>query len=194
MKARGLSRWALVLALALGIGLVAAEGRAQAYKYKDERGHVHFTENYYEVPEKFRKQIETREMPTVVDPNSPASNAPAEGTTAASFEDGLRHGLGRDLTVKQQDALHAWMKRWMWPWIGALALNVAIALSMVVHAFVEGRIGWGLANFFIGVSSPFYILMKLEQSVVVRVSLLVLYLAPFIVLSMAMSELVKALS
>jgi hypothetical protein len=194
MKARALSRWALVLALVLGTGFVAAESRAQAYKYKDERGHVHFTENYYEVPEKFRKQIETREMPTVVDPNSPAENAPAPGTTAASFEDGLRHGMGRDLTVKQQDALHAWMKRWMWPWIAALMLNGAIALSMVVHAFLQGRIGWGLANFFIGVSSPFYILLKLEQSAVVRIALLVLYLAPFVVMAMAISELVKAIS
>jgi Domain of unknown function (DUF4124) len=189
MNARDVSRWALVLALALGIGFVAAEGRAQAYKYKDERGHVHFTENYYEVPEKFRSQIETREMPKVVDPNAPAAEEPAPGTAAASFEDGLRHGMGRDLTVKQQDALHAWIKRWTLPGIAALALNVAIALAMVVHAFVQGHIGWGLANFFLGVSSPFYIMVKLEQSVVVRLGLLLLYLAPFIVMGMAVSEL-----
>ena len=194
MKARDVSRWALVLALALGVGFAAAEARAQAYKYKDERGHVHFTENYYEIPEKFRSQIETREMPTVVDPNAPAKDTGVPGAAAASFEDGVRHGMGRDLTIKQQDALHAWMKRWMWPGIASLALNLAIALAMVVHAFLQGYIGWGLANFFLGVSSPVYIMVKLEQGVPVRLALLLLYLAPFIVIAMAVGEPTRALT
>jgi hypothetical protein len=188
------SRWLLVLALALSLGFVAAEGRAQAYKWKDSDGHVHFTENYYEVPEKYRKNLETREMPTVVDKNAPANEAPAEGTAAASFEDGLRQGMGRDLTIKQQDALHAWLKKWMWPAIAAFALSTAISLAMVVHAFISGRIGWGLLNFFIGISSPIYLMVHVEQSIAVRGGLLLLYLTPYIVMVMAITELAHAVS
>lgn len=192
MKAR-VSRWALVLALAVGLGFVAAEGRAQAYKWKDANGHVHFTENYYEIPDKYRPKAETREMPTVVDPNAPAETSPEMGAAAASFEDGLRHGMGRDLTVAQQNALHAWLKKWMWPAIAALVVNWIIALSMVIHAFVQGRIGWGFLNLFVGVSSPIYLMIHVEQSMAVRAGMLALYLAPMIVFGMAFAELATAI-
>jgi hypothetical protein len=200
MKAHALARRTAVTLLALAlvsgaVALLAGSARAQAYKYKDSAGHVHFTEDYYEVPERYRNQIETREMPVQVDPNAAKDQppVPGAGAAAASFEDGVRHGMGGHLTIKQQDALHAWMKKWMWPWIGAMVVNVIIALSMVIHAFVQGKIGWGLANFFLGVTSPFYLMMHLEQSVVVRIALLLLYLAPMIVGGMAGAELAGAL-
>ncbi|HXZ85190.1 MAG TPA: DUF4124 domain-containing protein [Myxococcota bacterium] len=194
MKARTLRNGVAVLVLALGVALAARAARAQAYKYKDDQGHVHFTQDLYEIPEKYRAHLETREMPTHVDPNEAAKANSKDAAVAASFEDGLRHGLGRDLTIKQQDAVHAWIARWMWPAIASLLLNTIIALGMAIHAFVSGKIGWGLANLFIGVSSPFYLMLHLEQPVAVRGGLLLLYLAPFVVLSLAMSELVRTLS
>ena len=68
-----------------------------------------------------------------------------------------------------------------------------IGLGMVVHAFVQGKIGWGLANFFIGVSSPFYLMMHVEGSAVMRFGLLALYLSPFVVMCMAVGEISRAL-
>jgi hypothetical protein len=192
MKRRTLTLSVLTVALALACGLVAANARAQAYKYKDAQGHIHFTENIYEVPERYRAQVETREMPVVVDPNAPA--APKEGTVAASFEDGLRQGIGRNLTVKQDEAVHAWAAKWAIPFIATFALNLLISLGMVVHAFVQGKIGWGLANFFIGVSSPFYLMIHVEGSAAMRFGLLGLYLSPMVVTFMAMGELTRALS
>lgn len=187
MKTRKLTRSLFLAALAGLVALFAADARAQAYKYKDAQGHIHFTENIYEVPERYRAQVETREMPTIVDPNAPA--VPAEGTVEASFEDGLRQGLGRDLTIKQTDAVRAWTGKWKIPFIAALVVNLLIGLGMVVHAFVQGKIGWGLANFFIGVSSPFYLMMHVEGSAVMRFGLLALYLSPIVVTFMAMNEL-----
>jgi uncharacterized protein DUF4124 len=182
----------LVLALLLGIGFAAGVARAQAYKYKDDQGHVHFTQDLYDIPEKYRAHAETREMPTLADPN--ADKAKEKDTAVAtSFEDGLRHGLGKDLTVKQQDLLRDWIARWTLPAIAAVLLNTIIALALAVHAFVSGKIVWGLANLFIGVSSPFYAVLQLEQPVVVRGGILLLYLAPFVVMGMAMSELVHLL-
>jgi hypothetical protein len=191
MKRRTLTLSVLTVALALACGLIAANARAQAYKYKDAQGHIHFTENIYEVPENQRSKVETREMPVVVDPNAPV--APKEGTVSASFEDGLRQGIGRNLTVKQDEAVHAWAAKWAIPFIATFVLNVLIALGMVVHAFVQGKIGWGLANFFIGVSSPFYLMMHVEGSAVMRFGLLALYLSPFVVMFMAIGEISRAL-
>ena len=190
MKTRTLTR-SLVLA-ALLCGSLAGMAAAQAYKYKDAQGHIHFTENIYEVPERYRSQVETRDMPTHADPNATEAAGP-QGTLTTSFEDGLRKGIGHDLTVKQDQLVHDWAKRWAIPFIVSVALNVLIGLGMVIHAFVSGKIGWGLANFFIGVSSPFYLLMHVEGSQVMRFGLLGLYLSPFVVLFMAMGELTRAL-
>jgi hypothetical protein len=201
MNARDLSRWALVTLTTFAVVWIAAAfaaspARAQAYKYKDSAGHVHFTEDYYEVPEKYRNQVETREMPHAVDPNAAAEQAEKDspqGAAAASFETGVRQGMGGNLTTKQEEALHTWMKKWMWPFIAALLVNMIISLSMVIHAFVQGKIGWGLANFFIGVSSPFYLMLHLEQSAIARVGLLLLYLSPMIVGGVAGAELAGVL-
>src|SRR5258705_1640694 len=170
MKRRTLTLSVLTVALAFACGLFAANARAQAYKYKDAQGHIHFTENIYEVPEKQRAKVETREMPVVVDPNAPV--APKEGTVAASFENQVRQGLDRNLTVKQDEAVHAWAAKWAIPFYATLALNVLIALGMVVHAFLQGKIGWGLAKFFVGVSSTFYLMVPPVGSAMMRVRLL----------------------
>jgi uncharacterized protein DUF4124 len=186
--ARGL----LVTLAVLATAFLAHEARAQAYKYKDSNGHVHFTEDYYQIPERYRKQVETREMPAHVDPNSPEAKKADQGAAAASFEEGMRQNMG-NLTTKQEEALHKWVARWLWPFVAAMVVNCIIALSMVIHAFVQGRIGWGLANFFIGVSSPFYLMMHLEQSLPARLGLLLLYLSPMIVGGMAGADLASVL-
>jgi Domain of unknown function (DUF4124) len=187
-----LARGLLVTLAVLATALAAQQARAQAYKYKDSNGHVHFTEDYYQVPERYRGQVETREMPTRIDPNAPSEEA-EPGTAKASVEGIARQSMGGNMTVQQKKAFDAWLARWMWPFIAGVVANCIIALSMVIHAFVQGRIGWGLANFFIGVSSPFYLMIHLEQSVPVRLGLLLLYLSPMIVGGMAGVELARAL-
>jgi hypothetical protein len=195
MKAR-VARIALVVALAVGLGLVANKAHAQAYKYKDEAGHVHFTENYYEVPEKYRKKLETREMPVVVDKNAP--NAEPAGANEVAFQDGVRTVSGKDLTVQQQDALAKWWKSWGTTWmiVGGitLALQLAIHLGLIVHALTNNHVGWGLANFLIGVTTPIYLMVHVEQSMVTRLGLLAMYFAPGIVLGIAFNQIIAVLS
>jgi hypothetical protein len=195
MKNR-VSRWALVIAIAVGLSLAAAQARAQAYKWKDASGHIHFTENYYEIPEKYRKNIETREMPTRA--GDPAASGEEPDANEVAFQDGVRSMSGRDLTVAQQEKLDAWFKAWGTTWIivGGLSLlaNVVIALGLVAHAFINGRIGWGLANFFIGISTPVYLMVHVEQSMGVRLGMLALYLSPGIVFGVVVSQLVGVLA
>ena len=195
-----LSRWLCALSVALVAGWIAGAAFAQggqAYKYKDDRGRVHFTDNLYDIPAKYRAQVETREMPAhVPEPGSAeaAQAAPPEGSVAASFQQGLEKGMGTDsLSPKQQEALNSWMKRWTIPFLATLAVNVLITFGLIIHAFTQGHVGWGLANFFIGVTTPVYLMMHVEQGAVARLGMLVLYLSPFLVIGMAVVQLAGAL-
>jgi len=187
----------VVFALLLGLAGLASDARAQAYKYKDERGHVHFTENLYDIPARYRSQVETRDMPVHVPAaGSPeaASAPPAEGSVAASFQQHLQDETGQSFTPKQQEALNGWMKRWIWPIGVTVVLNMVISLGLVIHAFTQGHVGWGLANFFLGVTAPVYLMMHVEQSALTRVGLLALYLSPIVVVIVAAMQLAGALA
>jgi hypothetical protein len=187
----------VVFALLLGLAGLASDARAQAYKYKDERGHVHFTENLYDIPARYRSQVETREMPVHVPPaGSPEAKSapPAEGSVAASFQHALQDETGQSFSPKQQEAMNAWMGRWILPIVITVVVNMVISLGLVIHAFTQGHVGWGLANFFLGVTSPVYLMLHVEQPATARVGLLALYLSPIIVVIVAAMQLASALA
>ncbi len=189
----------VVFALSLGCYLagLASSALAQAYKYKDDRGNIHFTENLHEIPARYRSQIETREMPAhVPEPGSAEAAAapPDEGSVAASFQQRIQEERGQSLTPKQQTALNAWLKRWTIPAVVSVLVNFAISLGLVIHAFNQGHIGWGLANFFLGVTTPIYLMVHVEQSVATRLGLLALMLSPIVVVGIAIAQLATALA
>src|SRR5262245_55802100 len=115
MTSPTLARSAFALCLGLALVVCAGAASAQAYKYRDDRGHVHFTENLHEIPAKYRKQVETREMPHHEPaPGSPEAEAEAaatspSGSVEASFKQGLEEGMGSSMTPDQQKVLDAWM-------------------------------------------------------------------------------------
>ena len=188
----------VVVALSLVLSLVwlASSARAQAYKYKDDRGNIHFTENLHEIPAKYRSQVETRDMPVhVPEPGSAeeAAAAPEAGSVAASFQERIQAERGQSLTPKQQTALNAWLARWTIPAVITIVLNLAISLGLVIHAFNQGHIGWGLANFFLGVSTPIYLMVHVEQSLMTRLGLLALMFSPLVVVGVAVAQLATAL-
>jgi hypothetical protein len=189
----------VVFALCFGLYLagLASSALAQAYKYKDDRGNIHFTENLYEIPAKYRSQVETREMPVhVAEPGSAEAAAapPEEGSVAASFQQRIQEERGQSLSPAQQTALNAWISRWTIPAIITIVLNFAISLGLVIHAFKSGHVGWGLANFFLGFTTPIYLMVHVEQSVGARLGLLALMLSPLVVIGMAVAQLATALA
>ena len=58
----------------------------------------------------------------------------------------------------------------------------------------SGHVGWGLANFFLGFTTPIYLFVHVEQSVPVRLGLLALMLSPLVVIGMAVAQLASALA
>lgn len=190
-------RVVLALSLALFLSGLASSALAQAYKYRDDRGNVHFTEHLHEIPAKYRSQIEMREMPVHVPAPGSAEAAaapPEEGSVAASFQSAISEQQGQSLSPKQQEALNAWLTRWTIPAIVTILLNFAISLGLVIHAFNQGHVGWGLANFFLGVTTPIYLFVHVEQSIGVRLGLLALMFSPLVVAGMAVSQLASALA
>lgn len=196
-RSTSLRRLFVLSLLVLVSGGLAARADAQAYKYKDDRGRLHFTENLYDIPEKYRSQVEVRDMPVHVPAPGSAEEAsapPTEGSVAASFQQGLQEGMGgQSLSPKQQEAMNAWMKRWTIPAIASVVVNLLISLGLVIHAFSQGSVGWGLANFFLGVTTPVYLMVKVEQGMVTRLGLLLLMFSPVIVGGVAVAQLVSAL-
>jgi ABC-type multidrug transport system fused ATPase/permease subunit len=176
---------------------LASSALAQAYKYKDDRGNIHFTENLHEIPARYRSQVETREMPVhTPEPGSAeaAAAAPEEGSVAASFQQAIQEERGQSLTPTQQTALNAWMSRWWLPALITVVLNFAVSLGLVIHAFNTGHIGWGLANFFLGFTTPIYLFVHVEQGLALRFGLLAIMLSPLVVIGLAVSQLATALA
>jgi hypothetical protein len=187
----------VVLALSLGLTLagLASSALAQAYKYKDDRGNIHFTENLHEIPARYRSQVETREMPAHAPAPGTAEAAPEEeGSITASFQQAIQEERGQSFTPEQQAAFSGWVKRWTIPAVITVLLNFGISLGLVIHAFNSGHVGWGLANFFLGVTTPIYLMVHVEQSVATRLGLLALMLSPLVVMGMALAQLATALA
>jgi len=190
-------RVVFAVSLALLLSGLASGALAQAYKYRDDdRGNVHFTENLHEIPPKYRSQIEMREMPVHVPAPGSAEAAapPEEGSVAASFQSAISEQQGQSLSPKQQEALSAWLARWTIPAIVTVLLNFAISLGLVIHAFNQGHVGWGLANFFLGVTTPIYLFVHVEQSMGVRLGLFALMFSPLVVAGVAVAQLASALA
>ena len=86
------------------------------------------------------------------------------------------------------------MSRWWIPALITIVANFAISLGLVIHAFRSGHVGWGLANFFLGFTTPIYLMVHVEQSVPTRLGLLALMLSPLVVVGMAVAQLASALA
>jgi hypothetical protein len=65
----------IVLIAALTIGLLAIpfSAHAEVYKWVDDKGDVHFTDDYSKIPEKYRPVAETRRFPQDPKDTSPAN-------------------------------------------------------------------------------------------------------------------------
>ncbi len=173
----------------------ASSALAQAYKYKDDRGNIHFTEHLHEIPARYRSQVEVREMPVQAPaPGSPEAAAAQESSIAASFQQVIQEERGQSLTPEQQTALQAWMSRWWIPALLTIGLNFAVSLGLVIHAFNTGHVGWGLANFFLGFTTPIYLFVHVEQSLAMRFGLFAIMLSPLVVIGMAVAQLATALA
>jgi len=63
----------LIAALTIGLLTIPFLVRAEVYKWTDDKGDVHFTDNYSNIPEKYRPVAETQRFPQDPKDTSPSS-------------------------------------------------------------------------------------------------------------------------
>jgi len=63
----------LIAALTIGLLTIPFWVRAEVYKWIDDKGDVHFTDNYSNIPEKYRPVVETQRFPQDPKDTSPSS-------------------------------------------------------------------------------------------------------------------------
>jgi hypothetical protein len=181
----------LLLAL-FSLALVgASEVRAQAYKYVDESGRVHFTDSLAAVPAQYRSQIELRDLP--VRPGSGSATASSEGEPEGGFLATFWQSFDAGIAghpPEQQEALRAWARSYLLPILVTGILSGLIGIAMTIHALTQARFLWAFGNFFIGLPVGIYVLAKLEnQPVLVRLFLFGVWLAPVVIWIMGLQRL-----
>lgn len=158
---------ALLLA-ALFVSL-AGGASAQMYKYTDERGHVHFTDNPSLVPDSYRSQLE--ELDLHHDNVSSDSGSWLSGAAPKHLD---RFRPGQPEFEKLRSRMEQGMPKWIILFIAAGLVSFVITLGSVFHALANQRILWGIANFFIGLTVPVYLLIHVERYSMLGRGLLVL--------------------
>ncbi len=92
----------LMILVLLGMMVCAPDAAlAKIYKYKDDQGKTHFTDNPNSIPLKYRKENSLKKFRGVVDPGSPPSVAP--GTPGQAGTGGVAPGSGEDQPFTKQD-------------------------------------------------------------------------------------------
>ncbi len=94
----------MILAL-LGMMVCAPDAAlAKIYKYKDDQGKTHFTDDPNSIPLKYRKENSLKKFRGVVDPGSPPSVAPGiPGQAGTGGDGGAAPGSGEDQPFTKKD-------------------------------------------------------------------------------------------
>lgn len=184
---------ALLAFAVLTLVLAADAALAQAYKYRDARGRVHYTDNLYEVPENQREAVETVEMPAApLTPEELEAQSDPRVIATSAFENGVRAGLGRELDGEGQKTLREWAQRWLIPYVGTAIVSALVALGLTIHAFANGHPVWGVLQItLLGLPSGVYAVLHPEQSLPARLGLLVLWLSPALVSIASLAQLTQ---
>jgi hypothetical protein len=166
-------RCGLFLALCM-LGL-AATAHAQAYKWQDEEGRLHFTDDPSDIPARFRKQVQQLDLPeptyTPQAQGAPQASG-ADGEFARGVAEGLRVSMP-DLPASKRQALAAAIVDRLPLVVVALLLHFAATLAMFGHAVANKRILWAAGNFLVSFCPPLYALIALETDALKKVLIVV---------------------
>jgi hypothetical protein len=168
------------------------DASAQAYRWQDENGQVHLTDDPSDVPPRFRKQIETLALP---EPTRPAAAPPAEvswlevlfGPSADPAPSAVPRSGGAfheavdeavrvqwpDLPAGKRDQVVALIVDRLPFLLLAVAVQTVATLALFGHAVAHRRPFWALGNLLVFFVPPFYALLKLESSAPRKVLVLV---------------------
>ncbi len=169
-------------AACLALAVSSAPAAGEAWRWTDERGVVHFTDNAPSVPKRYRdeaERVELSDRPGVVGGVAAVNERVQERIVAGA--------QGRFAEADLQ-AIEAWMDSWGMGFLAAGIPWMAVTLAAALHALMRRRFLWALSNVVLWVVSvPLYLLLRFEpRTLGVRLVLLALWTAPFVVGGLAM--------
>ena len=155
----------VLLALCALLGAASA-AQAQTYRWQDEQGRIHFTDDPSDIPARFRRQVEQLELP------EPTYTPQARSTSAATapgpdrqmvqaFAEGLRQRWP-ELPAAKRQQLAATLLDWLLPVLVAVAVHTVASLAMFGHAVANRRVLWAAGNLLVIFVPPIYALAVLE--------------------------------
>ena len=168
MRIRPTLRAAILGLLAAALWLPLNTSQAEVYSYRDEKGNVHYSDSATAIPPRYRNRIKV-DGSTITE-----TYEVAEGTNPllAFYLQMIRMGLnqGRQahgrpaITSSQMRRLEEAMSSGFTTLILVNIVSFFVAIALVIHAFINGRWGWGIANFLFGaLSGFFYTLMHVAE-------------------------------
>ncbi len=191
-----------IASVAVRVGALGAtpDASAEAWRYTDERGVVHFTDQPAKVPERYQEQLESFEIeqgrkspPQGSPPTAEARGEPPtpEPRELSAFEERLLAQAQGHLDVAEMQALAGWLQTWGVAFVLSGIPCGLVVLACFVHTLLRRRFVWTLVNFFFGAFSvPFYILLRLDPlGVPARIGVLLLWCAPIVVGTLSMVSL-----
>jgi hypothetical protein len=191
----------LLLVFALGgLALSASDAGAQAYTYEDDKGRRHYTDNPAAIPAEYRDQLEERAMDPMPRRASPGAQAGEESAVVERFLGEFFKQMNQDrrrrslppLSLQQRQQVEGWAHTWLGPLIVGSVLSLVLGIGLVIHGFATGHYGWALANLFLYVTQPFYVMLHVgEDKMAVRVIVLLAVLVPMGISTLATKSLVS---
>jgi hypothetical protein len=187
--------WGLWTALGLGLAIaVASPAGAQVYTWEDDRGRIHMTDDEHQIPARYRKQVQTREMAP-----SPASagGKPAPDSVSGALRAGLIDAVDAHFTEVPRDkrgVIVNVLMEWLWTIVIAGVLCSIATACMFFHACASHRPLWAIAHFFLGFTVPIYAFSKLETAGVVKLSTALAWVAGPLVWAGVHVAIVRALA
>lgn len=181
------------------IGL-AAEARPDPWRYTDEQGTVHFTDNPTNVPERYRASLEPMTLDAAPELQLQRQARPG-GADAGKRGGTPRSGLEARLLEQARaqsgagfGELEPWMRKWVIAFQVAGLPWVVIGLGCMLQVLRRRRWGWLLSITMLWpIGMPAYLLVGLDEDWrrSTRVMLLVLWSAPLVVMFGGMWMLVR---
>ena len=200
-----MTRWMLQCLLAGAVlfgpaAVAAAETPAGAWRYTDERGVVHFTDNLATVPRRHRQVSERLDIQAPA-PAPPASAAaPGSGGEATGSNGGplspmaarIAATAGADGGFSPEDIekLEVWMNTWGIAYLASGVPWGIVTFAVGFHALLRRRWLWALGAVVLWpIGTPLYLLMRFDTvGMPARAAMLAAWTLPFIVGGLALRQ------
>ncbi len=180
----------------------AADTSGDAWRYTDERGVIHFTDNLGTVQSRHRESLERVEIqpPAPPTPKARVAAKPAAGRDAAASSDDAMSpvvariaetaGANGGFSPQDIEKLEVWLNTWGLAYLASGVPWGIVIFAVGFHALRRRRYLWAVgATVFWPIGIPLYLLLRYDTlGMPARAGMLAVWTLPFIVGGLALRQ------